>query len=263
MIPSRPLVIAHRGASAHAPEHTLAAYDLALASPGDGVECDVRLTSDAELVCVHDRTADRTSSGTGVVSTSTLDQLREFDWGSWHPSGVGRQDLLTLRDLLARLTAAQSDRIVCIETKPPSRFGALVERRLVEVLRDFGLTVGDLPGMPRVRVMSFSVTALQRMHQLAPRIPLVQLLDHGTPRPTFRGALAPGIRIAGVGVDFVRRGPRTVQALQERGHQVYVWTVNDRDDFERCQDLGVDAVITDDPALLTSWRATSPHERPQ
>ena len=76
---SHPFVVAHRGASADRPEHTLAAYQLALDEGADGVECDVRLTKDGHLVCVHDRSLDRTSTGTGLVSEVTLAELRELD----------------------------------------------------------------------------------------------------------------------------------------------------------------------------------------
>lgn len=231
----------------------MAAYDLGLTARADGVECDVRLTADGELVLVHDRLTRRTSSGKGVVATSTLAQLQELDWGSWHASGVGRQELLTLRSLLTRLTRDPGEPVTLIETKHPSRFGALVERRLVEVLREFGLTVGDLPGLPQVRVMSFSVIALRRMRQLAPRVQLVHLIEYGTPRPALLGALVPGVRTAGLSVEFVRRSPKTIHQLQARGHAIYVWTVNERDDVRRCVDLGVDAVITDDPAAVAGW----------
>jgi tol-pal system protein YbgF len=81
-----PFVVAHRGASADRPEHTLAAYQLALEEGADGVECDVRLTLDGHLVCVHDRRVDRTSTGTGLVSGMTLAELKQFDWGAWHAS---------------------------------------------------------------------------------------------------------------------------------------------------------------------------------
>lgn len=248
-----PLVIAHRGASHLAPEHTMRAYDLALALGVDGVECDIRLTADGELVCVHDRTIDRTSSGRGTVSTHTLEQLRALDFGSWHPSRSGPASVLTLRDLVARAAADDSGPVLCIEAKHPSRFGGLLERRLVEVLREVGLTVGDLPGMPRVRVMSFSVTALRRMRQLAPRVPLVQLIDHGTPRPSFRGALLPGVTAAGVAVEFVRRDGHFIAGLKAHGSQVYVWTVNELDDLRRCLDLGVDGIITDRPRAVIDF----------
>ncbi len=94
-------MVAHRGASAERPEHTLAAYELALEEGADAVECDVRLTRDGHLVCVHDRRLDRTSTGSGLVSDMTLAQLRDLDFGSWHPSwqddgSIGDTGLLTL-----------------------------------------------------------------------------------------------------------------------------------------------------------------------
>ena len=81
----RPLVFAHRGSSAAEPEHTLAAYLRALAEGADGLECDVRLTRDGHLVCLHDRRLERTSNGRGRVSRSTLAELSQLDFGSWHP----------------------------------------------------------------------------------------------------------------------------------------------------------------------------------
>jgi glycerophosphoryl diester phosphodiesterase len=80
----RPLVFAHRGASAVEPEHTLAAYLRALEDGADGLECDVRLTRDGHLVCLHDRRLERTSNGRGRVSRSTLAELSQLDFGSWH-----------------------------------------------------------------------------------------------------------------------------------------------------------------------------------
>lgn len=83
---SRPLVVAHRGASSDRAEHTLAAYTQALKDGADGLECDVRLTADGHLVCVHDRRIDRTSNGVGPVSSAELTDLERLDWTSWkHP----------------------------------------------------------------------------------------------------------------------------------------------------------------------------------
>ncbi|MFD7652423.1 glycerophosphodiester phosphodiesterase family protein [Actinosynnema sp. NPDC059797] len=93
-----PEIVAHRGASARRPEHTLAAYELALDEGADGLECDVRLTRDGHLVCVHDPVIDRTSDGTGRVSTMALADLRRRDFGSWHGGEPAR--VLTLAELL-------------------------------------------------------------------------------------------------------------------------------------------------------------------
>src|SRR5437588_9298964 len=102
----RPQVVAHRGASVEAPEHTLTAYRTALSVGADALECDVRLTLDGHLVCVHDRRVNRTSDGRGLVSTLELARLEELDFGSWHDSrdteapDRDRNRVLTLRRLL-------------------------------------------------------------------------------------------------------------------------------------------------------------------
>src|ERR1700712_2371840 len=82
--PARPMLVAHRGASSSVAEHTLAAYQAAIEAGADALECDVRMTRDGHLVCVHDRTVNRTSDGQGVVSELDLRTLNELDFSSWH-----------------------------------------------------------------------------------------------------------------------------------------------------------------------------------
>src|ERR1700727_1308290 len=134
--PRHPFVVAHRGASAALPEHTLAAYDLALREGADGVECDVRLTRDGHLVCVHDRKLDRTSSGAGLVSMMTLAQLRELEFGSGHGSwradgAPGDPGPLTLDALVTLVLDWKEPVKICIETKHAVRYGALVESKVL------------------------------------------------------------------------------------------------------------------------------------
>ena len=250
--------MAHRGASAEAPEHTLAAYTTAFDVGVDGIECDVRLTADHHLVCVHDRRVDRTSNGDGVISTLELAHLEELDWGSWKHLDDGRapedadQDpergrLLTLRRLLDALTRQNQELLTLVETKHPTRYGGLVERQLVTVLREFALTGGDRPNQPHLRVMSFSLLALMRMRGLAPDVPLVYLVEQSAPRFSWDGSLPTGITTVGLDVRIVRRTPSVVRAHHRRGHTLYVWTVNDDEDVERCAELGVDVIISDRP----------------
>ena len=94
-------VIAHRGASVDLAEHTLAAYERAVEVGADAVECDVRLTADGVLVCVHDRRVDRTSNGRGPVSTLELAELAELDFASWRGGDGSAASVLTLDALLA------------------------------------------------------------------------------------------------------------------------------------------------------------------
>jgi len=253
----RPLVIAHRGASDEEPEHTLRAYRKAFAHGADGVECDVRLTADHHLVCVHDRKVNRTSNGDGVVSALELARLEEFDWASWKTADRAgdtespeadpeRGHLLTLRRLLDTLVDTRQEVVTLIETKHPTRHGNDVEKILVQVLRMFDLDDGDRPGRPHVRMMSFSNRALQRAHKLAPRLPLVYLVDSAVPALTWDGSLPKGVGAVGLDVRMLRR-PKIVEAFHRRGHQVYVWTVDTHAEVDRCLELGVDVIITNRP----------------
>ena len=253
----RPLVIAHRGASDEEPEHTLGAYRKAFQHGADGVECDVRLTADHHLVCVHDRRVERTSDGEGVVSALELATLEEFDWASWKlsdqpgdtespESDPERGHILTLRRLLDTLVGTGQEVVTLIETKHPTRHGNDVEKTLVQVLRAFDLADGDQPGRPHVRMMSFSNRALQRAHKLAPRLPLVYLVDATMPALTWDGSLPKNVGAVGLDVRMLRR-PKVVEAYQRRGHQVYVWTVDHHDEVDRCIELGVDVIITNRP----------------
>ena len=253
----RPLVIAHRGASDEEPEHTLRAYRKAFAHGADGVECDVRLTADHHLVCVHDRRVERTSDGEGVVSALELARLEEFDWASWKKADrpgdtesperdPERGHILTLRRLLDTLVSTRQEVVTLIETKHPTRHGNDVENTLIQVLRMFDLDGGDQPGRPHVRMMSFSNRALQRAHKLAPRLPLVYLVDATIPALTWDGILPKGVGAVGLDARMLRR-PKVVKAFQRRGHQVYVWTVDHHDDVDRCLELGIDVIITNRP----------------
>ena len=253
---SSPQDVAHRGASHDNAEHTLGAYVAALEAGADGLECDVRLTADGHLVCVHDRTLRRTTSTPGLVSTSDLADLNELDFASWKNPWADLNDeapdrdesldrVLTLRKLLE--TTADYDRRVevAIETKHPTRFGGLVEKRLVEMLRDFGW---DQAGSP-VRVMSFSFTALQRVERMAPDVRIVQLVDRPQYWPMLRRVIGDDW-IVGPGIELLREHPRLGTRISRAGHDMHVWTVNTVSDLRLCQELGVKAVITDRPAYV-------------
>ena len=261
---SSPQVVAHRGASELEPEHTLAAYVAAMDAGADALECDVRLTADGHLVCVHDRRVDRTSNGRGVVSTLELAELEGLDWGSWKslaaslPEGRDvpdvvesgdRSKLLTLRRLLRVVAESEHPVQLAIETKHPTRYGGLVERTLVEVLKEFGWDRPSADGTSRVRVMSFSMLALRRMRTLAPRVPLVLLMERMLPG-FGDGALPRGVGTAGISVQILRAHPDYVARAHGRGRTVHVWTVDEADDIERCLAADVEAIITNRPRLV-------------
>ena len=275
--PARPMIVAHRGASSTVAEHTLAAYESAISSGADALECDVRLTRDGHLVCVHDRTVNRTSDGRGLVSELDLPSLEQLDFSSWHgelPSsadqllsdspyheGVAADRIergggvLTLGMLLQLVHDADREVRLLIETKHPTRYAGLVEKTLVEELARFGwagrsgppLSLREPPEMTnRVVVMSFAPTAVRRVRLLAPDVPTVLLLERFLPQRRA-GILPTGVTIAGPGLHLLQAEPDFVERAHARGHLVYVWTVDQPRDVEFVLDLGVDTIITDYP----------------
>jgi glycerophosphoryl diester phosphodiesterase len=251
----RPLVIAHRGSSEAVAEHTVGAYRRAVDEGADGLECDVRLTADGELVCLHDRTLERTGGGPGIVSTMTLAQLRAVDWGTWkHGTDADRPpesgSLLTLRDLVEIALTAGREIGLAVETKHPSRAGGRVEHEVARLLEEYGLTGPRGSGPVWVRMMSFSSMAVRRMAGLCPDLPLV-LLQGAPLAPPYRGGFLPGgVTTAGLDRAIVRERPEIVAIHHEAGHEVFVWTVDDEEDIQRCIDLGVDAIISNRPGAV-------------
>ncbi|WP_030559798.1 glycerophosphodiester phosphodiesterase [Streptomyces aureocirculatus] len=275
-------VVAHRGASEDAPEHTLAAYKKAVEDGADALECDVRLTADGHLVCVHDRRVNRTSNGRGAVSALELADLAALDFGSWKNGGAGGTaggvsggtaggldeegldwdvapdpadtSVLTLERLLELVAEnnASGRRVqLAVETKHPTRWAGQVEERLLHLLKRFDLDAPPADGPSPIRVMSFSARSLQRVRAASPTLPTVYLMQFVSPRHR-EGRLPRGVRIAGPSVRILRNHPGYVAKLKRAGHQVHVWTVNEPEDVELCARLGVDAIITNRPKQVLS-----------
>ncbi|MBK3625792.1 glycerophosphodiester phosphodiesterase [Streptomyces asoensis] len=259
-------VVAHRGASEEAPEHTLAAYKKAIEDGADALECDVRLTADGHLVCVHDRRVNRTSNGRGAVSALELADLAALDFGSWktreareawhareedpdwevRPEDRAETSVLTLERLLELVSDAGRRVELAIETKHPTRWAGQVEERLLVLLKRFGLDAPASAAGSPVRIMSFSARSLHRVRAAAPTVPTVYLMQFVSPR-LRDGRLPAGVGIAGPSIRIVRNHPAYIERLKAAGHQVHVWTVNESEDVDLCVELGVDAIITNRP----------------
>jgi glycerophosphoryl diester phosphodiesterase len=265
-----PEVVAHRGATAEAPEHSLAAYRQAASIGADAVECDVRMTRDGVLVCVHDRRVRSTSNGKGVVSALRLEELERFHFGvrrsglrsRWADDEItavtDEPDMenglvLTLDRLLEYITATPGTVRLVIETKHPTRHARKVEETLATTLRRYGLLGNGRPvqwaGRPAVRMMSFSQLAVRRMAAAAPGVPTVQLIGKRL-RPLRREVLLGNATAVAPSMGLLRADPDFVAEAHAVGKEVHVWTVNRTRDMQLACDLGVDAVITDHPDAL-------------
>ena len=241
----RPHVVAHRGASAALAEHTLAAYELALEEGADGLECDVRLTRDAHLVCIHDRTIDRTSSGSGIVSEMTLAELAEHDFASWHGDSAPAS-ILELDTLLELVLDHERPVKLFIETKHPVRFRGQVESQVLATLSRHGLGAPASASHARAVVLSFSAAAVWRVRRSAPMLPTVLLGD----AVQYRGggaATTVGATAIGPSVEALRANPGMVDRAAASGRGTYCWTVDEPADVELCRDVGVGWVATNYP----------------
>ena len=266
--PSEVQVVAHRGSSAAHAEHTLDAYELALTEGADSLECDVRLTRDGVLVCVHDRRIDRVSDGRGVLSTLELADLADLDFASWKARqddpliesalqeaelDSERRSVLTLERLLqlAHGSSTPSGRPahLHIETKHPTRYGGLVERALVELLARYDMAHPPTRSAAQVTVMSYALSSLRRVHATAPLLPTVYLMDR-LPVRYRDGRLPAQVTSAGVALPVLKAYPSYVGRVQALGGRVHVFTVDEPDDIDLVLMLGVDVVISNEPGRV-------------
>nr|WP_314140907.1 glycerophosphodiester phosphodiesterase [uncultured Rhodococcus sp.] len=251
MSPDRrgPLVVAHRGASAAKKEHTLAAYDLALREGADGVECDVRLTKDGHIVCVHDRRVDRTSNGTGIVSEMDFADLARLNYGDTDEPA----ELLTLPDLIALVLDWTSKPVkLFIETKHPVRYGSMIESKVLAELHTFGIGAPASADHSRAVIMSFAPSAVWRVRRSAPMLPTVLLGDSshylGGGAATTVGATA-----VGPSIRALREHPGLIDRAAASGRASYVWTVDEKEDVDLCRELGVGWIATNHPGRTRAW----------
>jgi glycerophosphoryl diester phosphodiesterase len=254
------IVIAHRGASAYAPEHTFASWDAAVALGADYLEQDLQLTRDGVLVVLHDDTLDRTTGGAwrGRVIDHTLEQLRACDVGSWFNtarpeqarSEYAGQRIPTLDEVLSRYADRAS---FYIETKNPEEAPGM-EEALLALLDRYDLR-GAAAREWRVLIQSFSEQSLRKIHGMDATLPLIQLLDAGSISGDAAGRIR---RIAeyavGIGPSWRDIDAELIATSHAFCLDVHPYTVNDATLMRRLTDLGVDGMFTDVPDVLLSQR---------
>lgn len=236
---SRPLVVAHRGWSARAPENTLGAYRLAIEAGAELAECDVHLSKDGVPVLMHDGNLKRTTGVDAPVESLTVAELTQLDAGSWFGADWASERVPTLVDAL-RLVKGKLRFVIEIK-------GGGMAEAVVAALTEAAVSPDE------VVVFSFDRSAVARVGELEPLIPTVWLIDEVPTttegrRTALRQALA--ARASGVGLSYKKADAEIVRMAHERGFLVFTWTVNDVAHMKAMIRLGVDAVITDHPDVL-------------
>jgi len=236
----RALVIAHRGASAYAPENSMAAVRLAIEMGAHGVEHDVYVTKDDVPILMHDAKLDRTTTGRGLVAGHNLAAIRKMRITGPHGQKYPDQLVPTLEEALLEM---KGKTLAVIEVKE-----AHTAKPVVEAVKRANM-------IDEVVIISFKDKLLAEVAKIEPRIPTAWLIGgdlKGEPRDfalsLIRRARACGANCVNLAKELAV--PTVVAALRRRGMAVWVWTVNDRGHMRHLVDLGVDAITTDRPDVL-------------
>lgn len=243
------IVVAHRGASAYAPENTLAAFELAWEQGADAVEGDFHLSADGQIVCCHDQTTERTGGQKLVVAESTLDQLRTIDVGSWKDERYRGERIATLAEALATVPAGK---VFYVEVK----CGPAIVPTLGEAFEASGLSADQL------RVIAFDKEVIRAVKKAMPQHQAYWLSSlkrdkqSGDWTPASDELIATAQEVHADGLDL--KGVREVidagfvRRCQDAGLSVHVWTVDDPEAAVAFARAGVASVTTNRPDTIRS-----------
>lgn len=250
--------IAHRGASAYAPEHTIAAYKLGQQLKGDYIEIDLQMTKDGHLIAMHDETLNRTTNGTGLVKEHSLVDIKQLNAGSFfnkkHPNLAKKEfedaTVPTLEEIIE--TFGQNANYY-IETKSPDEYPGM-EEKLLEIINHYQIN-------KKVIIQSFSEESLRKIHDFNANIPLVQLLSYK------KAVQLTGSEIEkyktyciGLGMNYKYIDEAYVKTIQKFGLEVHPFTVDNEKDMKKLLTWGVDGMFTNYPDRLHSISSLKTHK---
>jgi glycerophosphoryl diester phosphodiesterase len=252
-----PLILGHRGASAIAPENTLAAFSLAIQDCADGIEFDVRLSRDHVPVVIHDATLRRTGLTEGVIGELSAQELQEVDVGSWFSSkgvsysGEKLPRLVQVFDLFASISG-----LLYIEMKCDPDEGPALAAEVVKLIRRAEM-------QERVVVESFDLPAIAEVKSIDKEIRTAALFEPrlskpiSTIRPLKMIDVACRHKADEIALHHTLASPRVVERARSEGLEVVVWTVDDREWIARARATGIKALIANNPAAMVQYRGGS------
>lgn len=229
-------IIAHRGASAYAPENTFAAFDKARELGADFIELDVQLTKDGKLAVIHDDKIDRTTDGAGFVRQFTMSELEKLDAGSWFGPEFQGEQIPALEDVLQKYHKKTG---LLIEIKS-SKTQPGIEQAIGKLISRFGVSMNTI-------VQSFDAGAMMTLHKLYPSIPSAVLI-----KPRFgmvpRSRLRHIASFAGyVSVKHTMLSSFLIESIHSYDLKAFAWTVNGPKTGRRLESWKIDGLITDYP----------------
>jgi len=244
---SHPLIIAHRGASGHAPENTIAAIDKALEMGADVIEIDVHQTLDSVIILMHDVTLNRTTNMTGSIKDYHWASIKNADAGSWFSADFAGEEIPTLEEVISQI----NDRaLLLIEIKKGGDYYPGIELRVLDIIKSNHAESWCM-------IQSFSDEAIQNFIELKSGMKVYKLALGNIPFwPAYIdgkircGSILKYKEVAGINPNLNFAGKRIIRRLHERGQEIFVWTVNKEKDMRKLVGLGVDGIITNYPDKL-------------
>ena len=226
---------AHRGASFYAPENTLEAFDIAVKQKADGIELDVQLSKDGELVVIHDETIDRVSDGTGFVKDYNLNELKKFNFGKLFPH-FGFSAIPALEEVYRLLKP--TDLIINIELKTGIIFYKGIEEKLIKLAKKMNME-------DRIIYSSFNHYSLLKLREIKKDVKMgllvsdlyVDILDYAV--KLGADALHP--------IGYMLKLPGFIEESKAKNMKLHVWTVDDDEEIRLLNAQGIDAIITNKP----------------
>lgn len=235
-------VIAHRGYSAKFPENTMIAFHEAEYANADGIELDVQLSKDGEVVVIHDEKLNRTTSGKGYVKDFTLQELKKLDAGVLFPNLSEKQTIPTLEEVFAWLA---TNTLICnVELKNGVFRYEGMEEKVIKLIRQYDLS-------KRTIISSFNHYSIVHCYRLAPEVEIAPLLSEGLYMPWIYAA---SIRAKGFHPRYLAAPNEVISLSLESGIAVRPYTVNKEVEMERLFQINCTAFITDDPTIAVKLR---------
>ena len=231
----KPLVWAHRGASGYAPENTLPAFAMAADMHADGVELDIQLTKDGEIVVCHDERVDRTSNAKGNIRDFTLDELKKLDFSNGKLAYEGVQ-IPTMREVCDLLKP--TGLTINIELKTGEYFYPSIEEKIVKLIHECGME-------KKVIYSSFNHYSIRKIQELDPEAETAFLYEDGfIDMPAYGEKYGvKALHPSGYNLQY----PAFMEDCRKRGLDVNVWTIDREADIRACIACGVHAIITNLP----------------
>ena len=241
------LIIGHRGAMGYAPENTFASFEEAIRRGVDGLEMDVQLSQDGEVIVLHDTSVDRTTNGEGLVRDLPWKKIKTFDAGAWYGPEFAHQYIPSLSEVISRFrnrkTVRRQPLGLLLEMKTIKGSGGSLADAVVSVLQKEQF-------IDRVVVISFDAVALQEVRSANKHIPIGYLFDEDKDDSKIK--IARDIGAHAILPKKTAVNARLVAAAHKANLAVATWTPNIRNEMKRMLHCGVDAIITNFPDRLRS-----------